>query len=163
MLDHREDIEYVLLEEGGAIFVLEVVLAQQYLYASLNAKAAQQRDLLQVEVLDGGVHGFGCRCLPVVVALQIALDLLPERFWRQRGPLHLRLLWPVVPTLALVATLGSLALQLDKKKMEFVNFDVVQMISRLNFYLFQVLLWMNQLSRRQKTIEEVADRRRQAH
>lgn len=55
MLDDGEDIQYILLEEGRPVLILEIILAQQYLNSSLDAEAAQQRDLLQMEVLYCGV------------------------------------------------------------------------------------------------------------
>lgn len=104
MLYDREDIQNILLEEGRAIFVFKIVLSQQNLYSSFDAKSTHQRDLLQVEVVNGGVQRLGRGALPVEVALEVGLYLLPEGFGRQRGPLDLRLLDTVVSALSFVAT-----------------------------------------------------------
>lgn len=140
MLDDRENIQNILLEEGGAILVLEVVLPQEYLNARLDAEGPHEGDLLQVKVLDRCVERLGRRALPVEVGLEVGLDLLPQRLGRQRGPLDLGLLGAVVAALALVASLGRFALQ-----------------------LLEILLGMDQLGRRQEAVEEVTYGGGQAH
>lgn len=69
MFHHREYVEYIFLEEGGPVFVFEVILAQQYLDASLYAETAKQGDFLKMKVFYGGVQGLWARCFPIIVAL----------------------------------------------------------------------------------------------
>lgn len=42
MFNDREDVQYVFFKERRPILVFEVVFAQQYLNAGLDAEAAQQ-------------------------------------------------------------------------------------------------------------------------
>ena len=57
VLDHREDVDDVVLPEDHLALGVEVVVPQVQLHAALAAELPEQRHLLQAVGLHGGVHG----------------------------------------------------------------------------------------------------------
>lgn len=140
VLDDGKYVDDVLLEERQPVLRVEIVLAQQYLHAVLHAERAQQAHPMQA-VLGARLLDAGARQLPVVVRLDLRLDARPQRFRRQIRPLVVvDRDQPVDAPFALAAPLRVLAVQ-----------------------VVHAGLRMRHRAGRQQAVEEVADRRRQAH